>query len=112
MTKRIYRNSFTWHSRRAETDGYSKGRAAWLGNGHIWVGWSFDEVEEVDRMEVEEEETEHDEVVLKEVIIDSDLILQLLKNISVQDTLDNHSNWLIFVIYTWIIDFLVTCKWY
>ena len=43
-------------------------------------------------MEVEEEETEHDEVVLKEVIVDSDLILQLLKNISVQDTLDNHSN--------------------
>ena len=53
---------------------------------------SFDKVEEVDRMEVKEEELEHDEVVPKEVVVDSDLILQLLKNISVQDTLDNHSN--------------------
>ena len=48
--------------------------------------------DKVDRMEVEEEDTERDEELLKEVVIDSDLILQLLENISIQDTLDNHSN--------------------
>jgi hypothetical protein len=61
-------------------------------------GWATDifglveSYDEVDKMEVEEEETEHDEVLPKEVVVDSDLILQLLENISVQDTLDNHSN--------------------
>ena len=61
-------------------------------------GWVMDifglieSYDEVDRMEVEEEDTERDEELLKEVVIDSDLILQLLENISIQDTLDNHSN--------------------
>ena len=61
-------------------------------------GWVMDifglieSYDEVDRMEVEEEDTERDEELPKEVVVDSDLILQLLENISIQDTLDNHSN--------------------
>ena len=61
-------------------------------------GWATDifglieSYDEVDRMEVEEEDTERDEELLKEVVVDSNLILQLLENISIQDTLDNHSN--------------------
>ena len=61
-------------------------------------GWAMvifgliESYDKVDRMEVEEEDTERDEELLKEVVVDSNLILQLLENISIQDTLDNHSN--------------------
>ena len=46
--------------------------------------------EEVDWMEIEVEGVEHDEVLPNEVVADSDLILQLLENISLKDNLDSN----------------------
>jgi hypothetical protein len=49
--------------------------------------------DEVDQMEIEGEAIEHDEVLAKEVVADSDLVLQLLENISLQeDNLDSCNN--------------------
>ena len=60
-----------------------------------WVMDIFGLVEtydEVDPMEIEVETIEDEEVLLKEVIADSDLPLQLLKNISLQDNLNSYDN--------------------
>jgi hypothetical protein len=43
-------------------------------------------------MEIEMEAIEDDEVLPKEVVADSNLVLQLLENISLQDNLDSHDN--------------------
>ena len=51
---------------------------------------TYDEVDQM--MEIEVEATEDDEVMPKEVVADSDLVLQLLENISLQDNLDSHDN--------------------
>lgn len=60
-----------------------------------WATDIFELVEtydEVDQMNIEVEEIDEDEVFPKEIVTDSDLVLQLLKNISVQDNLDSHDN--------------------
>jgi hypothetical protein len=48
--------------------------------------------DEVDPMEIEVETMEDEEVLPKEVIADSDLVLQLLENISLQDNLNSYDN--------------------
>jgi len=67
-----------------------------------WVTDIFGLVEtydEVDQMEIEVETMEDEEVLPKEVIADSDLVLQLLKNIFLQDNLDSHSNWVLCIVH-------------
>jgi hypothetical protein len=43
-------------------------------------------------MEIKVETMEDEEVLPKEVIADSELVLQLLKNLSLQDNLDSYDN--------------------